>query len=167
MLFKRSHILLTSVVVFILAVSAVIIYLHYLHGSIALTGIVDHKSVVGIKNNNYRTLILVTPRSTIVKDPVLRDYISSNGSNIFISPILEYLENIYDDFYCVINVRLSVDDTVNNVKRGETLGYILPRSLCITSFDELDIGSAVTFTINRHSRIVITNIVSYETSSIK
>lgn len=48
MLFKRSHILLTSVVVFILAVSAIIIYLHYLHGPITLTGIIDHKSVVGI-----------------------------------------------------------------------------------------------------------------------
>ena len=115
---------------------------------------------MGIKNNNYRTLILVTPRSTIVNDPALRDSISSNGSNIFTSLVLEYLENSYDDFYYVINVRLSVDDTVNSVKRGETVGYILPWSLCITSFDKLDIGSTVMFTIDRHSRIVITNMVS-------
>lgn len=130
----------------------------YYYYPTTIEGIVDHKTVVGVKDGVAKTILLIMPDGTvIIKDENVKQHVM--GTNITsLEKIKSILHMYYAKVYCTVSVRTLTGDLLNNLAPGETLAYIVSEE----HFDMLKIGANVKFEITRINPLKISKIVEIE-----
>jgi len=144
------------IIILILASTASIGILIYYLQPIIVEGVVDHKTLVGVKDDVVKTLLMVTPHGILIKDKSIKAYVS--GDSILYERLIENLSKYYDRIYCTVSIRVSTEDPLNDLSPGETLAYIVD----IKYSSLLEVGSRVKFVITRLDPIKISRIISIE-----
>ncbi|MCD6236082.1 MAG: hypothetical protein J7J94_03740 [Thaumarchaeota archaeon] len=114
---------------------------------VVVEGFVDHVGVVGMRNGVARTIFMITPHGIVVKDENLGRLLAENQSHSF-NEILKKLDREYEKLYCVLSLRLTTSDPLNDLSPGETLAYTVDRGRCTNALN-LDLGSRVKLVITR------------------
>ena len=152
---KRASV---ATVLIILVIAAYAAYLIYLHWPVVIEGVVDHKSLVGVRNGFVRTLLLVAPHAVLVKDEEVASLLGNRSLdpyNFTVNGLLEAIKSRYDNVYGVVSIRTRYGDPANGLEPGETLGYIIDVEL----FDHFRLGSNVKVAVTRASGIKIVWVV--------
>ena len=117
-----------------------------------VTGNVDHKSIVGIKDNTQFTLVMFTPHGLNI-DPAVNDLFAGMNINITISSDLEKeLEQRGYEVRYIGNIRLDSSDDINGIDAGSTIGYFLSSR---NDFNRLMIGSNVTIEVSKNQDLTV------------
>jgi len=148
----KSLIVISLLLILIIPIGIVIYYFQ----PIVVKGVVDHKTLVGVKNGNAKTLLMITPYGIIINDESVKSYVS--GGDILYEELIRNISRYYDEVYCTISIRVSTNDPLNNLGPGETLAYIADAKY----FSLLDIGSKVEFVITRLDPLKISRVISVE-----
>jgi hypothetical protein len=121
-----------------------------------IDGVVDHKSIGGIKDDTGYTLVMFTPHGLNI-DPSVIDLFAGQDINMTISSELEKeLEQRGYKVHYVGNIRLDSPDDYNEIDSGSTLGYFLPSR---DDFNRLAIGSNVTIEVSRDQKATIKRVL--------
>jgi len=138
--------------IFALVICSVV--LAYYYQPVIIEGVVDHKTIVGIRDDAGMTIIRITPHGVIVKDKELKSHLI-NLKKFTLDEVIEFLQLKYDAIYCTVSIRVITSDPLNNLAPGETLAYIID----VKYFDMLKIGSKVKFTITRLNPLKINEVI--------
>jgi len=152
---KNIKMLTLSLILALVICLSISIYYYY---PTTIEGIVDHKTVVGVKDGVAKTILLIMPDGTvIIKDENVKQHVM--GANITsLEKIKSILHMYYAKVYCTVSVRTLTGDLLNNLAPGETLAYIVSEE----HFDMLKIGANVKFEITRINPLKISKIVEIE-----
>ncbi|RLF25533.1 MAG: hypothetical protein DRM97_01490 [Thermoprotei archaeon] len=134
------------------------IYHAYLYWPVVIEGVVDHKTVLGVRDGVVFEILKVAPHGVWFKDKEVISFLgnaSLDPYNFTLDGLIEVIKSRYDEVYCTISIRTRYGDPVNGLKPGETLGYIAD----IEYFDLFKLGSKVKVAITRASRVKIVKII--------
>lgn len=152
---KRSLGILIAIAVATLTVA--VVYLTSF-STVLVSGIVDHKVVVGMNDQASRTLLLISPGGVIIKDPTLLDLFQDQGPSLTINETIDQkMHNLgYSQIFFLGSIRVSTNDPVNGVGQGETLQYYMNRD----NFNRLIINRSVSYEVDRFQGATITKVLS-------
>lgn len=151
---KYRLLIISSVFALVICLVTLMHYYQYYYQSVIVEGIVDHKAVVGIKNEVTKMILMVTPHGIIVKDRDLERHLT--GIEEFkLSKVINILDMYYDEIYCTVSIRTTTGNPLNGLAPGETLAYIIDEKY----FDMLKIGAKVKFKIMRLDPLGISEII--------
>jgi len=113
-------------------------------------GVVDHKSVTGVKDDTSYTILLNRPSDEgpwiLVEDKDYEEFFSEEDRHAVINKSLEdEMKTKYSSINYLVSVRLNSEDTVNNLKEGDTLAYFVNRD----DFNKVKIEDEVKFEVSR------------------
>lgn len=121
-----------------------------------MSGVVDHKVVVGMNDQASRTLLFIIPDGVVIKDPALLDLFQGQGSNLTINETIDQkMHNLgYSQIFYLGSIRVSTNDPVNGIGQGETLQYYMNRD----DFNRLIINRSVSYEVDRFQGATITKV---------
>ncbi len=137
-----------------------LVVLAYYYWPVVIGGVVDHITIVGVRDGASIVVMEITPHGVVVKDEGLRSHLAGLG-RFTLDDAIEFLRQRYNAVYCTVSIRLSTSDPLNNLVPGETLAYIVDVELC----GILEAGSKVRFTITRLDPLKISGIIEPITST--
>ncbi len=119
---------LVAVVVGIVTILAFAAYV-LVFSTITVSGVVDHKTIVGIRDDCQYTLVVIVPWGIQVQDSALQSLFSDKDVNLTIDESLEWdIRSCgYAEIRYLASVRLSTGDSVNDIEPGGTLAYFVKR----------------------------------------
>lgn len=119
---------LVATLVGIVAILAFATYV-LVFSTITVSGVVDHKTIVGMRDDCQYTLLVIVPWGFQVKDSALQSLFSDKDANLTIDESLEWVIRScgYAEIRYLASVRLSTGDSVNDIEPGETLAYFVKR----------------------------------------
>jgi len=140
---KRSLGILLGILV-AAAVGVAISY--YSFSPVVVEGVVDHKAVSGEKGHIVYSIVLNTPEGILVKDKDYEGLFLEKDGNLLVDESLENkLKTEYSKINYLVSIRLTSEDPVNRVGKGEALAYFVSRD----DFNELRIGHEAKFEVAR------------------
>jgi hypothetical protein len=145
-------------ILIVIAVATLIVAVVYLtsFSAVLVSGVVDHKAVVGINDQASRTLLVITSGGVVIKDPALVDLFQGQGPNLVINETLDQkMHNRgYSEIFYLGSIRVSTNDPVNGIGQGETLQYYMNRD----DFNRLTINGSVSYEVDRFQGATITKL---------
>lgn len=148
---------------FMLAVAAVglavaLVFAVYViaFSTITVTGTVDHKAIVGIRDNGAYTLVTMAPLGLTVKQQDLVSLFADKDGNVTINESMEWeiMSCGYSEIRYLSSMRLSTGDSVNHIEPEGTLGYFVKRS----DFNALKLTDSFTFKVEKNEPATIRNL---------
>jgi len=124
--------------------------------AVLVSGVVDHKAVLGMNDQASRTLLLIFPDGVVIKDPALLDLFQGQGPNLTINETLDRrMHNLgYSQIFYLGSIRVSTNDPINGIGQGETLQYYMNRD----DFNRLTINGSVSYEVDRFQGATITKL---------
>lgn len=144
-----------AAVVGVVAILALAAYV-FLFSPVTVSGRVDHKTIVGIKDNTAYTLMVIVPGGFQFDDPSLEDLFLDKDANVTIDESLEWeiLSCGYSEIRYLASMRLATKDPVNDIEPGETLAYFVKRD----DFNELKFVLGYSFEVEKFKSATIKDV---------
>ena len=148
---------------FILAVAAIgmagiLVFAVYViaFSTITVTGTVDHKTIVGIRDDVAYTLVSMAPLGLTVKQQALVSLFADKDGNVTINESMEWeiMSAGYSEIRYLASMRVSTGDSVNHIDPGGTLAYFVKRS----DFNALKLTDSFTFKVEKSESATIRNL---------
>jgi len=140
-----------SVVILVIMVAYVIAF-----STVTVEGTVDHKTIIGTKDNVEYTLVVFTLGDVDIRDPALEPIFKDNDANITVTQAMEQemLNLGYSEINYLADIRVISEDPVNHVEPGELLAYSVKR----TEFNSLIVGETVSFEVAKMTSATIREV---------
>jgi hypothetical protein len=126
---------------------AIILYL-VVFSPVVVNGVVEAKSIMGVKGDTSFSIITIMPNRVYVDDPAFSQVVVNEGAGLTINSTLEQmmLDAGYSQIKYVITIALlSGEDTVHHISPGQALGYFTER----IDFNALRIWDVAEFQVDR------------------
>ncbi|MDH3366134.1 MAG: hypothetical protein OEM29_09080 [Thermoplasmata archaeon] len=114
---------------------------------ITVTGTVDHKMIVGIRDDAAYKLVQMAPLGLTVYQQALVSLFADKDGNVTINESMEWeiMSCGYSEIRYLASMRVSTGDSVNHIDPGGTLGYFVKRS----DFNALKLTESFTFEVEK------------------
>jgi len=124
--------------------------------TVKVSGVVDHKTITGIRDGTQYTLVVLGPWFVNVKDNALNDLFQGQDSNVTINATLEraILNLGYSQINYLASIQVSSRDSVNHLNPGDALAYFVKRS----DFNALRIGNSITYEVEKDKPLTIAQV---------
>ena len=106
-----NKVLIISFALILIVCSIVIAYYYW---PITIEGIIDHKTIVGVKDDAVMAILSITPHGVVIKDEDFK-WLLVNAEKFTLSRVIELLRPKYDEIYCTVSIRLTKGDPLNGL----------------------------------------------------
>ena len=152
---SSRYIVLTAAAV---GTAAILVFAVYVlaFSTITVSGVVDHKTIVGIRDDTAYTLMVILPGGFQFDEPALESLFLDKDPNVTIDESLEWeiMSCGYPEIRYLASMRLSTGDSVNRIDPGGTLAYFVKRD----DFSALKFGESFTFEVEKSESFTIRNL---------
>ncbi len=142
----------------VISVAILLIMIAYViaFSTVTVEGTVDHKTIIGIKDNIEYTLVVFTIASLDIRDPALEPIFNNHDGNSTVTQAMEQemLDLGFSDINYFADIRSISGDPVNNVEPGELLAYSVER----TEFNSLRVGENMSFEVAKMTSATIREV---------
>ena len=142
----------------VVGMAAILVFAVYAlaFSTITVTGTVDHKTIVGIRDDTAYTLMVILPGGFQFDEPALESLFLDKDPNVTIDESLEWeiMSCGYPEIRYLASMRLSTGDSVNRIDPGGTLAYFVKRD----DFSALKFGESFTFEVEKSESFTIRNL---------
>ena len=133
----------------VVGIVAILVFAAYVLAvsTITVAGTVDHKTIVGIRDDTQYVLVVIVPWGLQVKQPALEILFADKDANVTIDESLEWeiMSCGYSEIRYLASMRLSTGDSVNRIDPGGTLAYFIKRG----DFNALRLAESFTFEVEK------------------
>ena len=140
-----------SVITLLILVAYVITF-----STVTVEGTVDHKTIIGTKDNIDYTLVVFTIASLDIRDPALEPLFNNHDANLSVTQAMEQemMDLGYSEIRYLAGIRVISEDPVNHVEPGELLAYSVKR----TGFNSLMVGENMSFEVAKMTSATIREV---------
>ena len=123
---------------------------------VKVSGVVDHKTITGIRDGTQYTLVVMAPWFIEIKDHALDDLFQGKDLDVTINATFEQaiLNHGYSKINYLASIQVSSKDSVNHLNPGDALAYFVKRS----DFNALRIGNSVTYEVEKGKPLTIARV---------
>jgi hypothetical protein len=147
----------------LLLITVIIIFLLFLYIAIPVEveGVVEYKAINGRMSGNTVAGILTSHEYsgnllTDVEDEDFNQILFAEDKNVFVNESLhEQMERKYLNIDYIVNIHVSSNDPINNVRKGESFAYLVSRE----DFNKAKIGEMVRYRVSKFEDYTIEKIL--------
>jgi len=137
---------------------AILVFAAYVlaFSTITVVGTVDHKTIVGIRDDTQYTLVVVVPWGIQIKQPAVESLFVDKDANVTIDASLEWaiMSCGYSEIRYLASMRLTTGDSMNRLDPGETMAYFVKRD----DFNGLRLAESFTFEVEKSEFATIASL---------
>ncbi len=123
---------------------------------VKVSGVVDHKTITGIRDQTLYSLVVMYPWGIQIDDHALDYLFQGKDQNVTINATFEQaiLSHGYSKINYLASIQVSSKDSVNHLNPGDALAYFVKRS----DFNALRIGNTVTYEVEKGKTLTIARV---------